>query len=367
MTSCVLVNAPFGGIAVHFGLVAREFAASERVDRVDMVGLRHRPTERLSRLPAIRSNWYAAAAWSTVRQLRELEQQAGERHDVAMFNQVNPALFLAPLVRLPPMVLHLDTTPMITSGMWEHYVGHPPRHPSIEWMKRRIYSKSFRVPDHLIAVSRMVERSLVEHYDVDPASVSVIPFPVDTGFWSRQPDAPPRDDALRITFVGGEFHRKGGDLVLEAARRPEFAECEFHFVTQSDVPDVPANCFVHHDVASNSDELKDLLARSSIFVLPTLADVSSIASLEAMAMGLPVVTTDVGGIPEIVVDGETGFVISPGDSTALVERLRALVDSDDLRARLGAAGYAKVHAEHDLARSVERYLDILERAAAGRG
>jgi glycosyltransferase involved in cell wall biosynthesis len=210
-------------------------------------------------------------------------------------------------------------------------------------------------------VSELVKSSLIDEYHVDDNDISVIRFPVDTTYWSRRCDD--RKDALRILFVGADLYRKGGDLVLAAARRREFAGCEFHIVTRSEVMDAPANVFVHHDVTPGSEQLRELFSSASIFVLPTLADLSPIVLAEAMAMELPVVTTEVGAISEQVEDGQNGYVVSPGDADAFRERLRALTDSSDLRESMGRRGRSKVEAEHSLATNVERYLDVLEEAA----
>ncbi len=360
MTTCLLVSAPFSGTEVHFRLLARELEKSGRIDRLDAIWLEHRPREALSRLPPLRWNWYAAAAWSTTKQFGDL-RRSGVEPEVALFNQVNPALFLNPLVRLPPVVLQLDTTPLITTSMGQHYLGRSARPPSIERIKLSIYRRTFDMPRHLIAVSEMVRRSLVEDYGVESASISVIPLTIDTDFFSRGTDSPSRSDSLRVLFVGGEFQRKGGELLLEAARLPEFADCEFHIVTKSEIPDPPVNVFVHRDVPPNSERLRDLLASASIFALPTLADLSSIASIEAMAMELPVLTTDMGGIPEIVRDGQDGYIVPPGDLEAFVDRLRALTTSQELRLRMGLAGRAKVESDHSLHSNIPRYLDILQR------
>jgi glycosyltransferase involved in cell wall biosynthesis len=359
MTTCLLVSAPFGGVEVHFRLLARELAASDRIDHLDAIWLKYQPQEVLSRLPPFRWNWYSAAALSTMRQYAAL-RKSGSAPDVALFNQVNPALFLDPFARLPPVVLQLDTTPLVTASMGHHYRGRANRRPAVERIKLDIYRRTFRQARHLIAVSQLVRHSLVEDYRVEASKISVIPFSIDTHFFSRQPDSPSRTDVLRVLFVGGEFQRKGGELLLDAARLPEFANCEFHVVTKGDVRDAPANVFVHRDVPPNSDRLRDLLASASIFALPTLADLSPVALLEAMAMELPVLTTDVGGIPEIVLDDRTGYVIPPADSRAFVERLRALVDSPATRLRMGVAGRSKAEADHSIQSNVLRYLDILE-------
>ena len=82
---------------------------------------------------------------------------------------------------------------------------------------------------------------------------------------------------------------------------------------------------VHRELQPNSAKLRELYASSDIFVMPTFADCFSIVAIEALAAGLPVVVTRVGGIPDIVVDGETGHLLEPGDSATLGNRLESLI------------------------------------------
>lgn len=85
--------------------------------------------------------------------------------------------------------------------------------------------------------------------------------------------------------------------------------------------------------------LRALWKRAAIAVVPSVWDEPfGIVAVEAMAMGKPVIVSDVGGLAGIVVDGETGFVVPPGDADALAARIAALLDDPALRARMGAAG-----------------------------
>ena len=86
--------------------------------------------------------------------------------------------------------------------------------------------------------------------------------------------------------------------------------------------------------------------------------------LEAMATGLPIVAIDVGGIPEMVVEGETGFLVPARDTAAFGERLARLAGDPDLRARMGAAGRARAQAEFGRGPMVERIERVLTEAAA---
>jgi glycosyltransferase involved in cell wall biosynthesis len=84
------------------------------------------------------------------------------------------------------------------------------------------------------------------------------------------------------------------------------------------------------------------LGRWDILVQPSLAEGFGMAALEAMAAGLPVVASSAGGLPELVEDGRTGYVVPPADPATLAARLRHLVLHADLRETMGAAGRARV-------------------------
>ena len=105
---------------------------------------------------------------------------------------------------------------------------------------------------------------------------------------------------------------------------------------------------------------------ADLYLHPARAENFPLAILEAMACGVPVVASDVGGIPEIVVDAETGLLVPAGDPQALAAAASALLADDARRAAFAAAGVSRVRAEFTLERQVERYLDwyaeILEAA-----
>lgn len=92
-------------------------------------------------------------------------------------------------------------------------------------------------------------------------------------------------------------------------------------------------------------DIPELLHSFDIFVLPSLTEGLPLTVLEAMAAGLPVVASRVGGIPEAVLDGQTGFLVTPGQDAALAEKLGCLVQQPERRRRMGAAGRQRVLAE----------------------
>jgi glycosyltransferase involved in cell wall biosynthesis len=108
------------------------------------------------------------------------------------------------------------------------------------------------------------------------------------------------------------------------------------------------------------EELAPVLARWDVFVLPSLEEGAPGAALEAMAAGLPVVASAVGGIPELVEDGRTGLLVPPRDSLALADRLRVLLLDPEQQHAMGAAGRARVREHFSAERMVARFAEIYD-------
>lgn len=113
------------------------------------------------------------------------------------------------------------------------------------------------------------------------------------------------------------------------------------------------------------------LAQASVYVLPSYNEGLPMSVLEAMAAGLPIVSTPVGGIPDAVADGEQGYLVPPGDVPALAERLCRLLGDDALRQRMGQAAQARVRAQFSAEQAVQRlgqlYRQVETARAARRG
>ena len=119
-------------------------------------------------------------------------------------------------------------------------------------------------------------------------------------------------------------------MLLEAVRRLRDAgvAIELDLVTRDEVPD-QEGVRVHHGLTPNSPPLIELYHRADVFCLPTMGDCLPMVLSEAGAVGLPLVSTDVGAISEIVRDGETGLLVPVDDVGALAAALRRLADDPD--------------------------------------
>jgi colanic acid/amylovoran biosynthesis glycosyltransferase len=105
--------------------------------------------------------------------------------------------------------------------------------------------------------------------------------------------------------------------------------------------------------AAGQDELRPYYADAQLFCLPTFAEGLGVVLIEAMACALPVVSTRVMGVPEVVEDGETGLLVSPGRPDLLAGALARLALAPELREQMGAAGRRRALREFDIGRQGE--------------
>ena len=109
------------------------------------------------------------------------------------------------------------------------------------------------------------------------------------------------------------------------------------------------------------EDLAPVMESWDIFALPSLDEGFGFAALEAMAAGLPVVATNVGGLPELVVDGETGWLVPARDPAMLADRLRRLIADAEKRETMGAAGGRRAQQDFSLSRMVEQIVGVYDR------
>lgn len=188
--------------------------------------------------------------------------------------------------------------------------------------------------------SEHVARSLAQDYGVDPARLAL----VGAGANVFPAQAPRRDDGKTVLFVGNQFARKGGFVLLDAFARLRRAFPKARLLVAG--PPLPRRGPVPPGVAFLGpvplEEMPALFSQSTVFALPTLAEPFGIAFLDAMACGLPCVGTRIEAVPEILRDGETGLLVPAGDPGALAAALERLL-ADPVTARaMGTRGRARV-------------------------
>ena len=176
----------------------------------------------------------------------------------------------------------------------------------------------------------------------------------------------------RVVSVGRFKYPKDFGTLIEALAkldRPFFAQLV------GDGPDraeLEAATRRHHLSASveflgEREDVPALLAAADIFVLSSRSEGLPISVLEAMSAQLPVVGSAVGGVPELVLEGETGLLVPSGDAEALADALSSLLSDGELRRRLGEAGRRRVEEQFDLKTFRHAHLELYSRELERRG
>lgn len=217
---------------------------------------------------------------------------------------------------------------------------------------RRIISNSQMVKDEISQFyATPAERITVVHNGL-PAMQGTSTAPVETR--NRLKLAP--DDYVAL-FVGSGWERKGlGDAI--AAINSLTSPAVLLVAGKGKSSGLPASKQTRFLGAQSSAQLKELLAMADVFILPTYYEPFSNACLEALASGVPVITTTANGFAEIIEPGADGEIVSPGDVAALsaaLEKWRHPQNSGDLRERLKAKG-----ARHSIEQNFAATLEILK-------
>jgi glycosyltransferase involved in cell wall biosynthesis len=280
--------------------------------------------------------------------------RVADQVDGVFVHSTTLALLSGDLFRRRPAILSTDGTPANKGAMREWY-GLEKESRLGARLKRLAYRRAFRAAAGFVAWSQWAKASLVEDYGCPEGDVAVIPPGIDL----QQFQPATKNGALpRILFVGGDFARKGGDLLLSVFEKRLRGRAELDLVTSAAVREVPG-VRVHRGVSANSPQLHSLSAAAAVFALPTRADCLPLVCMEALAAGLPLVATRVGGIPDLVREGQNGLLVDKDDADALGDALEALVGDEGARRRMGLAAREDARREYDAPHNARRLFEFV--------
>lgn len=171
------------------------------------------------------------------------------------------------------------------------------------------------------------------------------------------------DGAVVGATVGSLFPVKGLNHMLEAVRMVSVAEPSFKLIVAGDGGEETSLRQSAKSLGLDDTvkflgfrgDVPELLAAADIYVCSSISEGLSLAILEAMATGKPIVATNVGGNRELVDDGETGFLVPPGNPVALAEKMMLLLKDKGLRESMGRGGRLKAEKYFSLEKMIENY------------
>lgn len=223
--------------------------------------------------------------------------------------------------------------------------------------------------DVVVCVSDQTRSNLLRTCDpADWPKVQVVRLGIDLDDFAYREPPPPSDPPV-VTVVGRLAPEKGHLILIEAMAllADRGVALRARIVGGGDL--APAIAAAVHDAGLDDavdlvgevapHEVRPLVESSDIFCLPTFDEGLPVSIMEAMAVGVPVVSTYVNGIPELAVDGRTAMVVPAGNAEALADALAAAATDVGLRARLATAAREAVETHHDRRDAIPAFIDTI--------
>jgi len=251
-------------------------------------------------------------------------------------------------------------------------------------MRERLLRWTAGLDDKVIAVCELARRAQIERTHAAPQNVVTVHNGLDVAeFGTLNPEArattreafgiPPT--APLVGSVGRLHPQKDFATLLKAmvCVRDRLPDAHLLLVGDGDLkPELVSQARSLElaqtvTFAGHRTDIPEILSAVDLLVLPSLWEGLPNALLEAMAAGLPVVATAVGGTPEVVVDGVTGFLVPPRDPQALADAILRLLRNPELRQRMGEAGRARVAAHFSIEQMVHKTEALYEQLLAEKG
>ncbi len=366
----------YGGAGVHVEYLARSLAGlidltvhCQGEDRASAIA--HRPWEHLAGTSS------ALQVVSTDLSMTAAVADADLVHSHTWY--ANLAGYLASLLYGVPHVMTAHSLEPLRPWKAEQLGG---GYAISSWCERTAIESAAAV----IAVSQGMAADIRQTYPAVPAErVHVIYNGIDAQQY--QPDHR-RDvldslgiDPLRpsVVFVGRVTRQKGLPVLLRAAEQIDAAAQLVLCAGQADTPELEAEVtgLVNHLRATRSgliwipgmlakQEVIQILSHATVFACPSLYEPLGIVNLEAMACGAAVVASAVGGIPEVVLDGETGLLVPPSDEKALAAAINSLLRDPTRIAAMGARGRVSAESDFSWDRIARQTADLYRQLVSSR-
>ena len=319
--------------------------------------LRRRAAEGLDLVPlAPRTEMDLAAAWRLSRVIKQLRPDIVHAHDPHGVAMAAIALSMSTLPAPPPLVaarrvdFHLKTSAL---SRWKYR------------QVARFICASEAIRKMLIGDGIPAGRTVTVHEGIDLARVEAAPRAnVHEELWLPH-------EAPLVGNVAALVPHKGQKYLVDAAAQVVRQQPDTRFVVagEGELRESLEHQIRHHHLekhvilAGFRPDVLSLHKAFDLFVMSSVTEGLGTSLLDAMACGKPIVASAVGGIPEVVVDGETGFLVPPRDTAAMASAIVRLLEDPALRQRMGAAGLARVRqhfvAEVMVRKTLEAYQQLL--------
>jgi glycosyltransferase involved in cell wall biosynthesis len=225
-------------------------------------------------------------------------------------------------------------------------------------MERRV----FEAASHIITFSDWARNSVLSDHQISPDRVTTVHPGANLSLICGSDVV--LEKKLRILFVGNDFKRKGGGDLIDVFTIGGGGSAELHIMTNDainfDHPDIK----LYKGIKAYTQEWHDIFRNADVLVLPSYREAYGLVLQEAAAHGLALIGSNVGGIPEMIINGLNGFIIVPGDQSALADALRRLSEDNELLRNMRLASRDLAVKKFDAKANFQRFFEILNSAAS---
>jgi colanic acid/amylovoran biosynthesis glycosyltransferase len=348
-------------------VASTSFTASSAELGFPMLSLMPWQSPRVALQPSSRAAWPAALSAVVAR---------GEKKSGGLRQRVT----LAPIRAIDSQIAHFEFSGIAASYLDELPKLHRNTKIAVSCRGAAEQIEPLKNPQRRIALERVFEIADLIHCVSDDMRITVEALgapaakilvnrpaiPVDQ-FASLRSRELEHDGPFRLLSIGRLHWKKGFDDSIRAVAELLKRGIEVDYRIAGEGPEREKLMFMIHELGCESSvsllgalgqaEIKELLGWSDALLLPSLSEGISNAVLEAMAAGLPVVSTRCGGMAEVVEDGVNGILVDVGDTSAMCDHLAEIASSPDTRALLGSAAAATADTHLDISHQLSRFIE----------
>lgn len=239
-------------------------------------------------------------------------------------------------------------------------------------IKKLITKIVFPLLDKAIISSNKCRSQLIENYGIPARKIELVHNGIDTASFPKaviddEKSVFNKTAPVTIGMVGRLVKGKGHDVFIKAAAEVLSSNNDARFLIVGDGPLLDRMKKITKDLNISKDVIfsgyqKDLfscIAEMDIAVLPSLHETFPYVVLEYMAMSKPVISSDVGGVPEMIEDGSTGLLVPPGDAKALAKAILRLINDRDRSVKMGLNGRRRIEGHFTLDKMIDNTLKVI--------
>lgn len=285
------------------------------------------------------------------------------KFDIVVFNNAITGIWSA--IKLDNPVIGMINDDNSVAISWRNFDG------SRRWFRHFIFKylekTAFIFESGIIANSHFLQKLLLKIHNPDPAKLHILHKGIRITL-PRPKQLPPLNSPLKILFVKSDFIRGGLfdlisalDLLKDISVELQIVGPKMIYKQEISERNKSSNVRINFIGPASEESVKQLMIKSDFLIIPARQEAFGVANMEALATGLNVITSNVGGIPEVMDFGKNGWMICPGNALVLAETIQHAIENPQERLVRQQNGYDFVCQNFSHVQVLDRFLDILEK------